>query len=1095
MAFEVPGVPAAYDRGPSRPGTSAVIFREGEQFYAQAADINEGFTLARLRGQRISDRVMKDGDRIEGADVNVDFDNGVVHVFPGRIYIEGDIYPVEEAYLAGVPMVGEVTIGVRVIRTIVTEIEDPTLYGLHPGSAGEGEPGAARQEMALSWGFSGDGQEGDLYSVYRLLDGTVITQVAPPSLSGIMAQIAPYDFDLNGHYIVDGCEVTALGLAGDEQVFSINAGTANILGYKRIRETAFTLQVAEDPSLELVSGETHTFTGATGTSTTVAVNRGPIAQLNFAVVVKRAVETVVRGNTPGGIDALLMAGAFEIESVVQGATTFNPSTYALAGNGISWGPAGAEPVGASTYTVTYLYNVSVLDTATHTATHVTVQGGVNGKPIILGYSSKLPRIDLVCLDIAGRPAYVKGVSARRGALPPTVPGNLLKLAEVHNSWLGAPVIVNNGTRNITQDDHRRYYDLLIKVAEQLDRWALSANEVRLAGTPVSKRGIFTDTFVDDFFRDPGAPQSAAVNRGVLQLAIDNVLMDVVLGQVITLPYTEEIIVSQPQRTNVSLINPFDNFTPMPAGMTIEPAADFWTERQVEWTSPVTQEFTAAPNQPPGQTTFDEVAATRQQAAQVLRRISITVTLEGFGVGENLATLTFDGRNVKPAGVQTADANGVISLTFTIPANVPVGRRLVRATGAAGSFAQAIFVGQGQIDVSIMRRVTLIARAAPVPVTIVNNTIIQQTNVTLNQIVNPIVSGDSGGNSSGTWDGSMDSLDPLAQSFRVPAPRFVIGVNFWIEAVGDPTNAVRVQLATMQNGLPSTEVLAEAFVSMVTVQPGDKIRARFAAPVFLDPARHYCFVILTSDGEHAVATSRLGDVIGTGLNQERVSSQPYTIGDMFSSSNRVSWQVHPDEDLAFEIVGAKFTATNRTVNLWTGALDQISDFLVRGSIEIPTQDAGFRYELVRADNSVIPLAPGQTHEFSEYVSEVVTLRGVLTGNQLISPVLYPGTLIAGGRIRETGTYVSRAFEIGVNKTVAALFAAFLGSGGTVTVEVDAGDGNWVNLNLDSTHTLGAGWVEPKYDLESYSAAEGRLRITLTGGPDRRTSIAALRGYSH
>lgn len=1079
MAFEVPGVPAAYDRGPSRPNTSGVIFREGEQYYTQGAELNEVQTILRSRGQRISDRVIKDGDRIEGADVNIDFDNGVVHVFPGRIYIEGDIYPIEEAYLADVPMIGEVTIGVRVIRTVVTEVEDPTLTGLHPGSAAEGEPGAARQQIALSWGFSGDGQEGDLYSVYRLLDGTVITQVAPPALSGIMAQIAPYDFDLNGHYIVDGCEVTALGLNGVDQVFSINAGTANILGYKRIRETAFTMQVTEDPSLELISGETHTFTGATGTSTTVAVNRGPIAALNFAVVVKRAVETVVRGGSPGGIDALLMAGAFEIESVVQGGTTFDPSTYALAGNGISWGPAGAEPVGASTYTVTYLYNVSVLDTATHTATEVTVQGGVNGKPIILGYSSKLPRIDLICLDIAGRPACVKGVSARRGALPPTVPGNLLKLAEVHNSWLGAPVIVNNGTRNVTQDDHRRYYALLIKVAEQLDRWAMSSNEVRLSGTPVSKRGIFTDTFVDDFYRDPGAAQSAAVNRGVLQLAIDNVLLDIVLGDVITLPYVEEIVVSQPQRTNLSLINPYDNFIPMPAGMKIQPAAYFWTERAVEWTSPVTQEFTAAPNVPPGQTVFDEVAATRQEAARVLAQIEVAVTLEGFGVDEELATLTFDGRDVKPAGTQTADANGEIALTFTIPANVPVGRRLVRATGAADSFAEAIFVGEGQIDVSIMRRVTLVTRAAPPPVVIVNNTIVNNVTQVINQVANPNT---GGGN------------DPLAQSFRVPTPRFIVGINFWIEAVGSPLNAVRVQLATVANGFPTTEVLAEAFVSMATVEPGDKIEARFAAPVYLDPMRLYCFVILTSDGEHAVSTSRLGDVFGSGANQERVSSQPYTIGDMFSSSNRVSWQVHPDEDIAFEIVGAKFTATSLVQNLWTGDIDTISDFLVRGSIEIPAQEAGFRYELVRADSSVIPLAAGQNHEFSGYVSETVTLRAVLAGTETISPVLYPGTMIAGGRIRATGTYITRAFEIGVSKTVSALFAAFLGSGGTVAVEVDAGDDNWVDLDLDSTYTLGEGWVEPKYELASYSAAEGRLRVTMTGGPDSRTSIAALRGYS-
>lgn len=1081
MAHEVPGIPDAYDRAPSRPGTDAVVFREGEKYYAQAADINEGFSIARLRAQRTSDQVMKDGDRIEGADINVDIEEETAHLFPGRIYIGGDVYPIDEAFLVGVPMVGEATIGVRVVRTIITEVEDESLYGLHPGSAGEGEPGAARTEISLAWGYAGDGEEGDLYSVYRLLDGTVISQQPPPALSGIMDFLSVYDFDVNGHYIVDGCEVTALGLSAGDQVFSIAAGTANIRGFKRIRETAFTIRQPEDPSLENVSGETHTFTGATGTSTTIDVNRGPIQALTIAIVVKRAtLENVVRGGVAGGLDPLLMAGAFEIESVTQSGVPFDPSTYALVGNNISWGPAGAEPIAASTYQVTYLYNVSVLETATHTATSVTVLGGVNGKPVILGYTSKLPRRDLVCLDISGRPVYVKGISARRGSLPPPTPENLLKIAEVYNDWLNFPVINNNGTRNVTQDEHQKLRALVFKMLDQFDRFMLQ-NEVRVPGTPVSRRGIFTDTFVDDFFRDPGAPQTAAVNRGVLQLAIDNVLMDVVLGDVITLPFTEEIILAQPQRTTMSLINPWDNFTPFPAGLRIEPAADFWTERLVEWTSPITQEFTAAPNVPPGTTAFDEVAATRQEAARFLRQIEITVLLEGFGANENLATLTFDGRNVKPAGTQTADANGEIALTFTIPAGVPVGRRLVRATGAADSFAEAQFVGAGQIDVSVMRRVTLVSRAAPVPVQITNVNI---TNI--NNITNPITVIQQGGGGGGN--------DPLAQSFRVANPRFINGVNFWISQIGLPQNGVRLQLVTMENGFPSTNVLAEAFISMVGREVGEKVEARFEAPVFLDALRLYGLVWLTSDGDHAIASSRLGDVVGTGLDQERVSAQPYTIGDKFTSSNRLSWQVHPDEDVAFEIVGCKFSATTLSVNIWTGDLDDISDLLVRGAIEIPTEDARFRYEIVRADASVIALTPGQTHEFSEFVNETVTLRAVLNGTDTISPVLYPGTLIAGGRIRTSGTYVSRVFEMGVAVEITALFAAFQPSGSDITVDVDDGSNAWEALTLDDTHTLGDGWVEPKYEKASFSAAEGRLRVTMTGGPDKRVSIAALRGYS-
>lgn len=1084
MAFEVEGVPAAYDREAHRPGTSDVIFREGKEFYSQAADLNGAFTIARARGKRISDRIMRDGDRSEGAEATVDRDAGTVHCYTGKIYIGGDIYPIQEAILEDVEMTGEVTIGVRVIRTIVTEEDDPTLLGLHPGTAAEGEPGAVRREISLAWGYSGDGQDGELYSVYRLLDGTIITQQPPVALTGAIETIKLYDSDLNGSYVVDGCEVSPVGLGETKQRFSIGAGTANVQGYKRIRETAFTLEVDKDPALETVTGETHTFTGTSGGSTTINVSRAPVNDLTIAIVVKRAVESVVRGAVPGGTDSLLMSGAFEIEQVKQGATVFDPSTYTLAGNGINWGPVGAEPVGASTYEVTYLYNVSVLDTATHTDTTVTVTGGINGKPVILGYRSKLPRIDLVCMDITGRPVYVRGISARRGGLPPIAPSNLLKLAEVHQHWLAAeqPKVLNNGTRNVTQDEHQKLRALVFKMLDQFERSQISTDP-RVSGTPVSKRGIFTDTFVDDFFRDQGEAQSAATNRGVLQLPIENVMMEPVWGEVTTLPYTEDIVVSQPQRTNFSLINPYDNFTPMPAAMRLEPAADFWTEQRVEWTSPVTMEFTAAPNVPPGTTAFDEQSGTRAEAARFLREIDITVRLAGFGVNENLATLTFDGVDVKPAGTQTADSNGEIEVEITIPDNTPTGRRRVRAIGAAGTFAEAIFVGEGQIDVATMRRVTLVSRAAPAPVQIVN--VVQQTFVTINQLNNAWSAG---------GDDDSSSSDPLAQTFRVPAPRFVTGINFWITHVGSPTNSVRVQLVSTQNGYPTTDVMAEAFVSMVTAQPGDKIEARFDAPVFLDPTRMYAFVILTADGEHAVATSRLGDVVGSGMNQERVSAQPYTIGDMFSSSNRVSWQVHPDEDLAFEIVGAKFSTTSRTKDLWTGPLVGISDLMVRGSVELPTEDARFRYEIVRADNSIIPLAPGQNHEFAEYVSETVKLRAVLNGTEWISPVLYPGTLIAGGRIGTTGTYVSRVFEIGSAKDINVLFGAYLPSGASVTVEVDDTTDDWDALTLDSTHTLGEGWVEPKYLLENYSAAEGRLQITLNGGPDKRLSIARLRGYS-
>lgn len=1088
MAFEhSSGVSDAYDRAPSRPSWSSVVMREGR--FAQAAELNEIQTIEQRRGRRVGNLVAKDGDRVEGAEIIVVGDlvgdppeapdpaTMTATLAAGKVYVAGDVLPVAAHTFTGLLVDGEIIVGVRLRYIKIDEGDDPALLGLGPGSEGEGEPGAVRLAAALQWALVDDGEPGEFFGVYLIKNGAVIDQTPPPALSGVMAQIARYDADANANYIVDGCEVTPLGKVGTDQRFAINSGTANIVGYKRIREASIRHSEVEAPDLESIAAEPHTFTGEDGGTATIPVLRAPIHAVSSVIIVKRTTEVVVRGAAPNGSDALGNSSVVAIESVTQGGTTYVAGTdFLLVGDAVAWAPGGAEPAAASTYTVTYRYNSAVTPDNV-SPTGVTVTGAVAGSTTLISYSSKLPRIDILCLDISGRPAYIKGISARAGGLAPLAPASLLKLAEVHNDWLGTPLVVNNGTRNYTYDEQRRLFNRLIDVLEQFERSNLSADIT--SREPAAKRGIFTDSFVDDFYRDQGAPQTAAVNRGVLQLAIDDVLLQLVGGTVELLPWTEEIIIRQDLATSSIEINPYDNFVQMPAGMTLTPAVDFWTEEITEWTSPITREFTAAPNEPPGQTTINEVTEIRRVNAATLREIVVSVKLEGFGVGENLETLTFDGVNVKPAGTQTADGNGVITVPVTIPEGIPVGRRLVKATGMAGSFAQAIYVGEGTIDITTMRRVTLITRAAPVPI------IINITNPTVDNRIET-----SGLNAADT--GGNGSNDPLAQTFTPPEPRHIIGVNFKFTHIGDRTNGVRVQLAGVLNGYPTGEVMAEAFINMQTVEVGELVEARFGYPVPVPATREFCFVIMTADPDHAVAMARLGDVdIPT---QRRVSSQPYTVGVLLTSANRMTWTPYQEADLFFQIVAAKFTATTRTIDLWTGHFDDISDVIVRGTVELPSDTTRFRYELVRASGQVIPLAPQQTREFAEYVNEEVTIRAVLEGTATQSPVMYPGTMVIGGRIRTSGTYITRLFDMGSAVKIAALFAALLPAGSSVSVEVDNGGGSWQALTPAGSGVLGGGWNEPRYEKTAFTAAQGRVRITLNGGPGARPSIARMRAYS-
>ncbi|OCC05261.1 hypothetical protein BA190_10180 [Labrys sp. WJW] len=1088
MAFEVAGAPPmTYDRAPSRPDWSRpwVV----ERSFVDGATINEAVTMETRRNQRVGNMTAHDGDRQAGCDIIVDSITGTVTLAAGSIYVRGDVRPVGAAIFHGVPMTGDVRIGVRLQSTIITHEDDEALRGLGPGTEAEGEDIGAREILTLVWALADDSQMGAFYQVYFLQNGTVIDQTPPSTLSGVQNLIAGYDFGLAGHYIVSGCEVQAVGNRGQGQVFSIAAGEANILGYKKIRYGALPLIVPEEFDVEAVAAEPSTWAGVTGGQTTVTVQRAPIASVSSVVIVKRATQVVTRGPVPGGTDALQFASVVAIEEVKQGGTTYAAGTdYVLTGGNISWAPGGAEPSASSTYNVTYLYNISVQPDEV-TQTTIKVSGGVQGQPILVFYTSKLPRIDLVCLDRFGLPVYVKGISTRQSLMAPQPPYGLLKLAEVTNTWMGMPVVNNNGTRRVPQDELVRWIELLRSAVSVLDRQA-SLNKIA-ASSPVAKRGIFTDNFTTDFYRDPGAPQTAAINRGVLQLAVDLIEIIPAGNALLTLPYTEEVVVRQPIASSSMKINPHANFNSMPAEMKLEPNVDYWKETVTNYLSPVTQEFVAAPGQPPGQQTLTVVEGTSQETGSFIRQIPVKCTVSGFAAGENLATLTFAGVDVKPAGTQTADGSGIIVVNFNVPANVPVGTSRVRATGAAESFAEALYVGNHDIDVVTARMVTLISRDAPPPVTVINNI----TNVTNVVQTTTVVRTPSTSINTGSEPTRGGSKDPLAQSFAVPEPRQIIGVNFKFTEIGNRAKGVRVQLATMDNGLPTQEVMAEAFINMNLPQVGEMVRPRFGAPVYLNDSDLFCNVTLTDDADHAVAVAKLGDLDPE--TQQRVAAQPYTVGDLFSSSNRASWLVMPDTDQFFEEVAAKYTAFTLSVEIWSGELDQVSDIAIRATVDIPTEVARFHFELERATGEVIKLLPGQTWSFAEYVSETVKVRAVLQGNEKISPILYPGVQIVCGRIRQSGDYITKAWAAGNPVALDAVFASLIPANASVSIEMDNSDGNWVAIPQvpGGTQQLGEGWTEPSFQRPSFTGLNGRLRLRLQGGPAARLAIADLRAFTH
>ncbi|MBN7764055.1 DUF4815 domain-containing protein [Nitratireductor aquibiodomus] len=1081
MAYEhKSGLPGAYDRASAFPTWDSVVTREGH--IGQAAEMIEAQTIAHRKLRAVGDLVARDGDRVEGADIIIDPDAGTVSLVPGRIYVAGRVLDVPAAMLVGVPMVGAVSVGVRLVQEWLTEIDEPALHGLHPGSMSEGEPGAARGIVSLQWGFAGDGGEGDLYQVYLLKDGVAIDQTPPPNLTGINAQLAVYDYDANGNYIVTGCRVTALGKDAGDQVFSIEAGVANINGFKRTRDAAMRHREEEQSDLSRIPTEVHTF-GAN--PTTLTLNHAPIATINEVLVEKEVTETVTRGGTGGGLDTLANTGVTAIMEVKQGGTTYAAGTdYARSGDRVSWAPGGSEPAAGSSYTVKYRFLGAVLPTEI-TATTIRVAGGVNGGQVHVDYDFQLPRIDVLGLDEEGAPVYIKGISSRSNPLPPQVPADVLALAMIENRWGERPAVRNIGVRAYTMAKIDRMYNSLI------DLYDLTALE-RLqrdidSREPISKHGVFVDPFTSDRYRDQGEAQTAAVFDGLVRLAIDPAFHSINLPDVALLDWTEQVAIEQPLATRCTKINPYMNFEPMPAQMRINPPVDYWTQTATEWTSDSTQAVAVpvdvqtevnrtAWGSETTTTTRRQTAETstvdqREELLQFLRQIEISYSIEGFFAGEILEELSFDDLDITPAGPVTADPEGRISGTFTIPQNVTAGSKLVYAKGAGGSEAEAVFIGQGSVEITTLRRVitTTVSR-----------------DVTVQRNPPPRVEFQ--------WSDSSGSADPIAQTFMLVGGRHIAGVNVKVCQIGNPDNSIVLEIVEVENGIPTRKVISQALQPMHSVVIGEWTKIRLPYPVWLSGGVEYAFVIKTDDADHSIHTAALGDF--DTVAQMPVASQPYAVGTMLTSANARTWTPHQGEDVTFQLIEARFAPATKTVDVGTFAAVDMSDLVIRADVELPTAAASMHFEVELSDGSITILQPGQAWERQDYYSGPVQVRAVLMGSERVSPVLFPVVLAVSGKVRTAGTYITRAFDMGTAIKLISYLKTNIPSGAAITLEADAADDNWTTVpQVLQSPLTDPRWIERRYQLDGHDANPvGRLRITLTGTPSARPMAYDFRAIS-
>jgi hypothetical protein len=398
----------------------------------------------------------------------------------------------------------------------------------------------------------------------------------------------------------------------------------------------------------------------------------------------------------------------------------------------------------------------------------------------------------------------------------------------------------------------------------------------------------------------------------------------------------------------------------------------------------------------------------------------------------------------------ANSQGQVSGRFTIPANVPPGAKLVQFLGAGGSKGNATFVGRGQLTITELRQ-------ARTETTIVTT--------------------------------HIEAYDPLAETFTLSAPAFIGSTDIWICDKG-VSGTTLVQIRETGNGVPTRAVIAEARIKTSLLLTGQYNRFSWP-PVRLEQGVEYAIVIGCDDAVTAAGVAELGKFDNAA--QKWVTSQPYQIGVLLSSSNGSTWTAHQDRDLVFKLNATPLASTSRTIALPDQTVTNCDELIVLAAVERPTADCDCTFTLTLPDNSQVTVAEGERVLLPVTVNGIIRMSATLTGTLVATPSLHKDVQLVYCSRAASATYVTRAITAGTSSKVSVYFEAAAPAPSSVLVEVspNGATGTWTTLPVVSAVALGGGWMDTTCRMTGYNNPNAVIRITLTGSARARPQVRKLR----
>ena len=569
------------------------LFRAGTSL--QSAELNEVQDYATDALKRLGDALFADGDVISGCTCVVDNQTGATTLEAGKIYLNGMIRDVHEGSFT-IPTTTSVRIGIYYKEKTITELEDPELRDPAVGTPGYQEIGAARLQYTTEWGFLIEGEvsddnRGNFYPIYNIENGVLVQKALAPQLDSVSTALARYDDESNGSYVVDGMNVTCLSADSDKQIFSINKGKAHVNGYEIELSHALRSAFDNDPDIQRVESDPYVFEPDSFGKMQINLNYTPLKEVEIIDITAEKTVNLTHGSYSGALDPIPSSSVLEIMQIKQGSTTYQKGIdYKLTAGQVDWSPSGAEPAPGSSYEITYRHRTHV-DPTDITDAGFKISGAVTGSMVLVTYTWKMPRYDLITIDSEGIVRRVKGLAHAWSPSVPSAPTGQLILAEVKQTWNqnSKPEIEDVAVRAVTMGDIEAMRNMIYDIYYLLAQERLKSNAN--ASDPSTKKGVFVDPFYDDDMRDQGITQTGAIVNEKLRLPVTVTSSDHARDQeAYMLPYELEPVISQEFITGSMKINPYCAFDPIPSDLTVTLNVDRWTETVSQWLSPITNVY-------------------------------------------------------------------------------------------------------------------------------------------------------------------------------------------------------------------------------------------------------------------------------------------------------------------------------------------------------------------------------------------------------------------------------------------------------------------------------------------------------------------------